>query len=142
MHSLLKEKLRSYIQENNPDLLHSLQSEYQLSYYLEDKVSQVMPLVLQMLDEGKVNYAIEELALNELTKELRPSKCNYLKKVLQEDFPDDYQRLYRLGVLTFETINLVDECKEVFEAFSFSVENENDHLLRHAIIAKVHEYLN
>jgi hypothetical protein len=142
MHNLLKDRLSAYIQQNNPDLLHSLNSEFQLLWYLEDKVSKAMPLVLRLLGEGKPGYAIEELVLNELTAELRPSRCNYMKAVLHEDFPADYNRFYQQGVLTYETINLVDECKEIFAAFSFSAGNINDHLLRHAIIAKIHDYLN
>src|ERR1700744_1106350 len=120
MYNLLKDRLSAYIQQNNPDLLHSLRSEFQLSWYLEDKVSHIMPMVLRLLGEGKPGYAIEELVLNELTAELRPSRCNYLKSVLHEDFPADYNRFYQQGVLTYETINLVDECKEIFTVFSFS----------------------
>lgn len=142
MHELLKDRLKAYILQNNPDLLHNLQVEYKFSAYLEDKVSNAMPTVMRLLGEGKPGYVIEELVLNELTADLRPSCFNYIKSVLQEDFPADYLRFYQQGVLTYEAISLVEECREIFSAFSFAAATVNDNLLRYAVIAQIHEHLN
>jgi len=142
MYNLLMEKLRAYIHENNPELLHDLTAQYQWSAYVEDKVSKVMPTVSRLLGEDKPGYCIEELVMNELTADLKPSRFNYLGTVLKEDFPTEYDSLYERGVLRYETIRLIGSCKEVFEAFSFSVENEKNPLLRHAIIVKIHEHFN
>ena len=142
MQSVLMEKLRAWITEHNPDLLLKLQGNFSVTQYLEDKVASVMPMVQQLLSEGKANYIIEELCVNELTADLRPSKFDYLKTVLEEDFPDDYNRMAESGVLTYELVNLIEACKEVFETHGFSEENEDNRFLRYAVIAEIHDYLN
>jgi len=141
MQNLLMEKLRAYIVHNNPELLLNLQGGQSFTRYLEDKVSCVMPMVLELVEAGKPGYVIEELCLNALTEDLRPSKFHYLQRVLEEDFPSNYSVFRESGVLTYETVNLIEACKEVFDAFGFNEENEDDRLLRHAIIAQVHSYL-
>jgi len=142
MHNLLKEKLRGYIQQNNPELLIQLQESYSVTSYLEDKVSAVMPMVLNLLGENKPGYVIEELALNELTAPLRPSRFNYLQAVLEEDFPKEYLAFKNAGVLTYETINLTEACKELLDNFPFTEDSEEDRFLRYAVIAKISDYLN
>ncbi|WEK17905.1 MAG: hypothetical protein P0Y49_13965 [Candidatus Pedobacter colombiensis] len=142
MQTVLKEKLQAYITVNNPEVLNELQAGLSVSAYLEDKVSAVMPLVLHLLEEGKPSYIIEELALKEMTASLRPSKFNYIKELLESDFLDSYQAFSTAGVLTYECINLIEACKDIFETFSFSEDNEDDRFLKYAVIAKIHEYLN
>jgi len=141
MQTILKEKLWAYIIQNNPDLMFNLQAEYSVSRYLEDQVSNVMPTVLQLLGEGKPGHAIEELVLEQLTEKLRPSRFLYLQEILKTEFQTIYLKFRESGVLTYETVNLIDQCNEVFDAFNFSQENQHDHKLRHNIIAKVHHYL-
>lgn len=142
MQTLLKEKLKSYIQQNNPELLIRLQESYSVTTYLDDKVSRVMPTVLRLLEEAKPGYIIEELAMNELTEELRPSRFNYLQQILEEDFPSDYAAFKNSGVLTYETINLTEACKELLDNFPFTEGSVDDRFLRYAVIASIHEYLN
>lgn len=142
MQSILMEKLRAYITEHNPDLLLKLQGNFSVTQYLEDKVASAMPLVAQLLGEGKPRYIIEELCMDELTADLRPSKFDYLKTVLEEDFPKDYERMSEAGVLTYEVVNLIEACASVFETHGFTEENENDRFLRYAVIAEIHDYLN
>lgn len=142
MQSILFEKLRAFILVNNPDLVIQLQADYSVTKYLEDKVMLVLPMVEQLLAEDKPGYIIEELCLNEMTTALRPSKFNYLKGIVEEDFPEDYARLMSTGVLTYEAINLIETCKEHFESFSFSEATEDNRLLRYAVIASIHDYFN
>nr|WP_067054226.1 hypothetical protein [Mucilaginibacter sp. L294] len=142
MHNILKEKLRSYIQENNPELLIKLQESFSLTQYLEDKVSKAMPTVMRLLEEDKPGYVIEELAMTEITDELRPSRFHYLQTILEEDFPREYQSFKKAGVLTYETINLIEAGKELLDNFPFNQDSEGDNLLRHAVIAIISEYLN
>lgn len=142
MQSILTEKLRAFIVHNNPDLVVGLQADYSVTNYLEDKVASVMPMVEQLLAEGKPLYIIEELCLGEMTSELRPSKFHFLKNVLEEDFPADYARMLDAGVITYEVMNLIDSCKAVFETMGFTEENEDDRFLRYAVITEIHDYLN
>jgi len=141
MHTILIDKLRSYLVENDPDLLISLQGDYSVTRYLEDKVYQVMPLAEQLIAEDKPQYIIEELCLDELTKELRPSKFHYIKEILKEDFLQAYSRFREAGVLTYEIINLIEACQHTFDSIGFTEENENDRALKYAIMADIQEYL-
>lgn len=142
MQSRLKERLQAYLVEHHPDLLSSLQSDFSVGQFLEDKVGLVMPTVLKLLSEDKPGHAIEELALREMTTDLRPSRYDYIKNVLAIEFSADHHRFATMGVLSYECINLIGQCKEVFDAFEFSEANEKSQLLRHAIIARVHDCLN
>ena len=140
MQEVLFEKLHQYIAENNPDLLIALQEKGNVSGYLREKIAEIDLLVNELLAVGTPAYIIEERCMDELTKELRPSKFNYLISVLEEEFEVDYFKLKRSGLLTYEVINLIENCKPVFETFDFTLENENRYL-RYAIIGAVKEYL-
>ena len=137
----LKEKLWAFIVHNNPDLMLNLQEEYSVTKYLDEKVNGILPKIDALLKEEKPQYIIEELCLNEITADLKPSKFLYIRSVIEEEFPDDFKRLSEDGVLTYEVVNLIEACRETFEAFEFSEENEGDRHLRYAIIAQVHDYL-
>ena len=137
----LREKLWAYIVHNNPDLMISLQEDYSVTNYLDEKIAGILPMVESLLAEGKPQYVIEELVLNELTAELKPSKFLYIRSVIEEEFPDDFKRLAEDGVLTYEVVNLIASCQDAFEAFDFSEETHDDRHLRYAIIALVHDYL-
>lgn len=141
MYKNLKEKLWAFITQNNPDLMFTLQEGYSVTTYLEDKLQKVMPMVLDLIAEGKEGHAIEELAISEMTRELRPSRFNYLKDVIARDFPLEYNKFREAGVLTYECINMIEACNDIFEAFGFSEDKTEDNRLRHAIIARVHDYL-
>jgi macrodomain Ter protein organizer (MatP/YcbG family) len=141
MQSMLTEKLWAYIVHNNPDLMFSLQEDFSVTRYLEEKVNAVMPLVEQLLGEGKPPYTIEELCLNAMTEELKPSRYQYLRSVIEEEFNGDYERMKENGTLTYEVVNLIETCKGIFSDFDFNSENEANRHLRYAIIGKVHDYL-
>jgi len=131
-----------YIRDNHPDLLLILQEENRLRDYLHENVASLDELITQLVSEEKPIALIEQQCMEELTKPLRPSRYNYLKEILEEDFPTVYERFRQHGILTTELINLVTACDEVFDELNFSEENEDDRYLRYAIIGAVHEYLN
>jgi len=141
MQIILIEKLRGYIINNNPDVLLELQTDSLLTQYLEQKVYALQPLITALLAENKPAYIIEELCLNELTKDLRPSKFNYIRNQLEEEFEEDYLRMQESGTLTYEIVNLIDVCKPVFEIVGFNEGKEDDRELRYAIIGSIKEYL-
>jgi len=141
MQNILKEKLWAFIVHNNPDLMITLQEDYSVTRYLEEKVSSVMAMVTELMAEDKPEYIIKELCLNTMTADLKPSKFLYLRSVIEEEFPDDFARLQESGTLTYEVVNLITACTEIFEAFEFSEQNEDNRHLRYAIIAQVHDYL-
>jgi hypothetical protein len=140
MQEVLIAKLHQYITDNNPDLLITLQQEGSVSSYLREKVAAIDLLVNELLASGTPAYIIEERCMDELTKELRPSKYNYLISILEEEFEADYYRLKESGLLTYEAINILESCLPVFGTFGFIVENENDRHLHYAITGAVKEY--
>jgi len=140
MQEVLIAKLHQYMADNNPDLLITLQQESSVSDYLREKVAAIDFLLNELLASGTPAYIIEERCMDELTKELHPSKFNYLISILEEEFETDYYRLKESGLVTYEVINLIDICLPVFDALSFTGENENDRRLRYAITGAVKEY--
>lgn len=141
MQELLKEKLWTFIVHNNPDLILNLQQDFSLTDYLEQKVFNIQPLVSQLLAENKPGYIIEELCMAELTKDLRPSKFNYIRGVLEEEFDLDFLRIKESGLLTYEIINMISESETVFEMLGFTEDNEQDRMLRYAIAGTIRQYM-
>lgn len=142
MQAILTAKLYEYIIDNNVDLLIELQQEGKVDSYLQEKVATVDELINLLQSTNTPSYIIEEQCLDFLTKDLRPSKFNYLLKVLEEDFEKDYHQFREAGILTYETINLIAACNPVFEALGFSSDNEDDKQLRYAITGTMTKYLN
>jgi hypothetical protein len=140
MQQILIAKLHEYITQNNLDLLIALQQESRVSSYLKDKVDAASPLVDELLAENTPAYIIEERCMDYLTKDLRPSKFNYLLTILDDEFETDYRRLEQTGLITYEVVNLIEVCKPVFESLGFTEENEDTQDLRNAIIGAVKEY--
>jgi len=141
MKTVLQEKLWAYIVHNNPDLLLELQEQNSVTAYLDEKVAGILPQAQQMLSVGTPAYEMEEFCLNAMTEELRPSKYLYVLSVLQEEFPKDFERIAKTGILVHEVLNMLYACRQTFEDLEFSQASEDDRHIRYAIIAKVHEYL-
>jgi hypothetical protein len=141
MRSELTEKLQRHIAANNPDLLHSLPAGLSITDFIADKVASVMPLAEQLLEGGTPPYIIEEICMNDLTEDLRPSKFHYIRTILEEDFLATYNLYERLGVLTYEIINLVETCEPVFEKLGFTEDTEDDRMLRYAITGAIAAYM-
>lgn len=140
MQEVLIAKLHQYIADNNLDLLITLQQDGNVSGYLKEKIAGVDLLVNELLAVGTPAYIIEERCMDALTKELRPSKFNYLISIIEEEFEQVYYKLKEGGLLTYEVINLIESCIPVFETFGFTLENENNRYLRYAIIGAVKEH--
>lgn len=141
MQTILKNKLHSYICEHNPDLIIQLDEIFSLNQYLEEKMTSIEPLMKSLIEEKKPNYIIQELCMNALTKELKPSRFLYLKNLVEEEFTGDYLMMQENGTLTFETLNILQGSQTLFEAFSFSEETADSKLLRYALIAFIKNYL-
>lgn len=141
MQAILIEKLRSYIIHNNPDLMLRLQEDFSLTRYLEEKIQNVLPLLENLLAENKPQYIIEELCLNDLTKDFRPSKFNYIRSLLEEEFEQYFLRMKEAGLLTYEIVNLINSCEPVFEVLGFIEGDENNRALQNAIQGTIQQYL-
>ncbi len=141
MQTILIEKLREYIIQNNPDILINLQTDFAFNQYLEEQVHRVQPLVEELLTDGKPSYIIEEVCLNELTKDLRPSKFNYIRSLLEEEFERDFLLMKKMNTLTYEIMNIISECESMFEIFGFTEETEDSRNLRYAVAGAIQQFL-
>jgi hypothetical protein len=141
MKTQLIKQLHDYLLHNHTDLLIALQEEHRLEHYLKQKVESVAELLAQLQDENRPAYVIEALCLEELTRDLRPSRFNYMRELLEAAFERDYRRMLNSGILTYELINLIGACEPIFEVFAFGEENEDSSELKHAVMGMIAEYL-
>ena len=141
MQELLLRKLQDYIRDNNLDVFMELQMNGQLMHYLKEKMSNVDGLLNELLSEGRPLYLIEETCMSQLTADLRPSAYLYVCGLVEEEFKETEQQWKKASVFEFEIINLVQECKPVFEHHGFTEENIDDKTLRLAVSGTIQEYL-
>jgi Domain of unknown function (DUF1896) len=142
MKEILLNKLFEYIRDNNPDILFELEANKGVTSWLSNKIESINPIIEQLKQQGLPEFEIEEICMAELTKELKPSKYNYLLNVLEDEFSKNYNQLLESGLLQHEVINMITHCQPVFDGLNFSEENEDNEFLRYAIIGAVSEYLN
>lgn len=141
MKETLLHKLCEYLWENNPDKLIQLQETGQLTTWLREKIKGIEPLLAALNSQQQPAYIIEAACMQELTRELRPSRFLYVSAALESEFEDHFYRLQLNGLLTYELLNLLPHCHPVFDQFNFSEENEDNRFLHYAIIGTIREYL-
>ncbi len=140
MQEILIRKLHDYVRDNNPDLFLTLEEENRVTDYLHENVVFIEGLIDQLVADNKPATVIEERCMEEMTRQLKPSRYNYLKAILEDEFPGEFGRFHHTGILQTEIINLISVCDPVFHELNFSEENENDRYLRYAVVGAVHEY--
>jgi hypothetical protein len=139
MQEILIKKLHGYLKDNNPDLLIQLEETGKVTEYLSDKIKSVDGLLIEY--EGQPDYIIEEACMNDLTQDLRPSKFNYIRNILEEEFESSYQQFLGSGILQFEVINILHHCKKVFDTIAFTEDSEDSRELRYIITGSISDYL-
>jgi hypothetical protein len=133
-------KLHTYLIENNPDLLLDLQEENRLTAYLQDKVKSVEQTLWQLQDSEAPQYIMEEILMDMLTEDLKPSRFNYVCSILQEVLPDKFEQLQEGGTLTYEGVNLVAECRSIFDSSGFSAATEASPVLHQVVADIIRQY--
>ena len=141
MEETLFNRLSDFITDNNPELIVNAGRNFSLSQFVNDRIENAAQLLKELNRSGKPEAVILEMCMKELTKDLVPSKANYIRGILQAEFPHDYDRFSETGVLTYEVVNLIEVCAEVFETYEFNEKNKNGRFLRYAAIAVIHDYL-
>lgn len=63
---------------------------------------------------------------------------DYIRRILEEEFPDVYWRFQELNLLDSEQANIQLHCRQVFDELSF---DEDDRFLAYAITGAITEYL-
>ena len=141
MEDQLKEMLWKYVLENNPELMFSLQDNYAVGHYLDNKVASIKKEIEDWTEKGYPKRVIEILSLELLTKDLKPSRFHYIKQLLQKDFYTQYLVFQEKGTLTYEVITLIELCAEAFDAIKFSNTSQNSPRLYKVIKLITDKYL-
>lgn len=138
LHDHFIHKLFDYVCDNNPDLLVRLEDDFAITTYLTDKVAVIKETIQQYCT--KPLYLLEEICMDLLTKDLRPSKYLYITHVLEYEFSSAYLYLKRVGTIKYEVINLISYCDHVFDSMNFSEATEDSRLLYYGIAGAVSQY--
>lgn len=141
MQEVLTNKLHQFISENVPDLLIALEENNETGSFLNNKVQGIDDLLTELKNKNSPEYIIEEVCMDALTKDLRPSKYNYIKNILEEEFEYAFYNFQKSGVLLYEIINIINYSKGIFKDFDFTEHNENSRVLKYAVTGLISEYL-
>jgi len=142
MEDMLTQRLWNYIVDNNPDLMFNLQENYSVSKYLKEKVTAISPLVNDLITRGIPETEVEEMGMAELDRDLKPSKYLYVRKVLEQEFPDRALALRESGMMTYEVINVMEFSQEIFQTLGFGNDQIGEQRLYNAVAAKIRKYFN
>jgi len=141
MEAVLLENFRIYLIHNNPELILMHGSGYSLPDYIAEKMNSVRPLMNQLIAEGHPDYLVSLICHSKLIEDLRPSKANYIRGILEAQFPQDTFRMKEYGVLTYGLVNLIALCNPLFQAYGFSKSNQENSDLKTEIITVIHDHL-
>lgn len=140
MQNQVKDRLLGYISQNFPELL-SEGADENAALDIRERVESAMTRFQQAVREGHPAYIAEEFCIQELAEGLGPSRFQYVLSVLEEEFPAEYESFHKAGILTWEVLNMLKACQQIFDELEFSFETEDQRPIRYAIIAQVHDYL-
>jgi hypothetical protein len=141
MKTKIKEQLEIFLRENYPEVILLFSDRAALPQYLEDRASWIEPVMDGLMDQGTDEQQIIDTCIREITASFGPSKYHYLLGVLEVEFPEEYELLQDEGRLKTEVTAMIVACLPAFDAFDFNDENQDDHFLRHMVIAELHDYL-
>lgn len=102
MRGRLGYRLHEHLQENFPDMLLQLERENRVANFLAEQVESAGPLLDELMRQGVAGYIAEEQCMAAVVAALGFSKGNYLRSVLDEEFPEEYLGLLDSGVFFFE----------------------------------------
>lgn len=137
----LMERLWAYIISHNPELMESLTEDNNVTLYLEEKVNIVIPKMERLFAEGRPDYAVAELCLNDLTEDLRPSRYDYVLTLLREEYPGYFASFSQSGSLRHQAMCMAERSKPIFDNLDFKEENMESNLVYQSILVAMQQYL-
>ena len=136
MTNKLQGLLLGYIKENNPELLLQLEQDDALHTWVMEKIQEVE----LVLNNAKPTLLNETEYMEILTADLKPSKFRYVRDLFETEFTNDYERMVEAGTLSYELVNIVSACHQLFEDMPIIEGMENPHL-DHAVARVINDYL-
>lgn len=137
MQEILIRRLHEYLVSHNPQVVYDLQQEGRYTAYLHGKVDSIHTLLSSLFEKGTPAFEVEHKCVAELTAEYGPSRFRYVMDVLEQEFPAYYEKITDGGILNFVVMNFVHVCDASFDKFSFCGENQENRLLRYAVIGAI-----
>jgi hypothetical protein len=129
MSDKLQGLLLGYIRENNPDLLSQLDEDDALHAWVIEKIREV-EMVLQ---QSKPSVIPDNEFMDLMTADLKPSKFHYVRDLLEDQFPEDFDRMLEAGTLRFDIIQIIGACGNLFEEMPLREVMEENAQLDHAV---------
>ena len=136
MSEKLQGLLLGYIRENNPDLLQQLDEDDALHAWVLEKIGEVEIVLKQSKDRRIPDNEFLDL----MTADLKPSKYNYLRDLLEEEFPDDHERLKESGMLRYEILHIIHLCSYYFETMPINDDPDENRQLDYAVSGMITDY--
>ena len=136
MTNKLQGLLLGYIKENNPELLLQLEQDDALHTWVMEKIQEVE----LVLNNAKPTLLNETQYMEILTADLKPSKFRYVRDLFETEFTNDYERMVEAGTLSYELVNIVSACHQLFDEMPIIEGMENPHL-DHAVAGVINDYL-
>jgi hypothetical protein len=90
-------------------------------------------------------YEIEQLCMQLLTEDLKPSRFQFVKQIMEENFEKTFEQFETSGRLVNTVIEVLPACEEFFLRFEFNEAKEEareERILRYAIAGVIDECLN
>jgi hypothetical protein len=137
MSDKLQGLLLGYIKENNPDLLMQLDEDDALHAWVIEKIHEVE----LVLGDAKARRVPDNEFMDLMTVDLKPSKFHYMRDLLEDQFPEEFDQLLASGELRFEVIQMIGLCNHLFEAMPLREDIDENAQLDHAVKTVMTNYL-
>jgi len=137
MSDKLQGLLLGYIKENNPDLLMQLDEDDALHAWVIEKIREVE----LVLGDAKARRVPDNEFMDLMTVDLKPSKFHYMRDLLEDQFPEDFDQLLASGELRFAIIQMIGLCNHLFESNPLREDIDENAQLDHAVKAVMTDYL-
>ena len=141
MDEWLRNYLWCFIRINNPELALRLEDEDDRKEYLISKVETLRDFFYDLKARKLSHESIEELCINKMTVDLRPSRFNYIVNLLHRQFPHHYAQLLENGIVKITALAILGESKADFERYVFSSEHPDYDSLYCAILLRILQYI-
>jgi len=142
MEEVLMSRFQEYVVRHNPELVLKSRDSFPASRMIRERVESVLPTLKFLQDQGRDEADIISICMEILTRDLRPSKADYIRELIRTEFPVEHAALIERGLLTEAAVELMGRCSEHFVVSGFGEHNDGGMFLVHAIIAETSAYLN
>lgn len=133
MERLLIEGFWMHLEQENPELLNDLQTDYPALLVIQQQIEGVMQTVDIMQRAGIPDPVVLSKNLSVLIEELSPARFILVKQIFQSICGDELPAFMETGLLNSVILHIVIACKPVFRYYGYEKGDFKDKNLRYAI---------